>query len=124
MTDSFTLDRIDTTDLDPGEYTLVVSFEGIETGDLESGRYTVRLRVGDTEREAFLTVVENAETTDDTDSKASGEADTEEPTETDDDDSDGSGPGFGVVSALTGLGGASYLLKRRLSRSLDGEQRD
>jgi PGF-CTERM protein len=30
------------------------------------------------------------------------------------DDGDGSGPGFGVGSALAGLGGAGYLLKRRI----------
>ncbi|WP_336326778.1 S8 family serine peptidase [Halovenus sp. HT40] len=35
--------------------------------------------------------------------------------DTSDSDSDGSGPGFGIGSALVSLGGAGYLLQRRLS---------
>lgn len=35
--------------------------------------------------------------------------------EDDSDSSDGSGPGFGVLSAVSGLGGAGYLLSRRLA---------
>jgi hypothetical protein len=35
--------------------------------------------------------------------------------------SDGGGPGFGLVSALSGLGGAGYLLKQRLDDGSDGE---
>jgi PGF-CTERM protein len=34
--------------------------------------------------------------------------------------SDGSGPGFGIVGALAGLGGAGYLLKRRVGAT-DGD---
>lgn len=34
--------------------------------------------------------------------------------EDDSDSSDGSGPGFGILSAVSGLGGAGYLLSRRL----------
>lgn len=52
----------------------------------------------------------------DGDSTAGSGDDTEtETNETDDSDSDASGPGFGIGSALVSLGGAGYLLRRRLS---------
>lgn len=38
-----------------------------------------------------------------------------------DDGSDGSGPGFGLGAAVTGLGGAGYLLKQRLDGTEDSE---
>jgi PGF-CTERM protein len=40
-------------------------------------------------------------------------------TEDDDETAGGSGPGFGVVSALTGLGGTGYLLSSRTSGTDD-----
>ena len=52
---------------------------------------------------------------DDTDDPDDGDTDdTDDPDDGDTDDDDGFGPGFGVGGALAGLGGAGYLLKRRL----------
>lgn len=52
------------------------------------------------------------------------DADTPQPTETPtetvldaDDQTDGEGSGFGVVAALSGLGGVSYLIRRRIGQS-------
>ena len=54
---------------------------------------------------------------DDSENGSDGGADSDP----DDGSGDGFGPGFGPMSALSGLGGAAYLLKRRL---LDGESED
>ncbi|PSP41391.1 hypothetical protein BRC66_02830, partial [Halobacteriales archaeon QH_2_66_30] len=50
------------------------------------------------------------------------ENDGESPTETENDDSaDDDGPGFGIGGALTAIGGAGYMLSRRLGGDEDDE---
>lgn len=95
------------TDLDPGEIeTLTFS---LDTADLEPGADELTVRSGQDAGTAGVTVQEDPPDNGDDEDTAD---DTTDPDT--DEDADDDGPGFGIPAAVTSLGAAGYLLRRRV----------
>jgi putative CocE/NonD family hydrolase len=73
------------------------------------------------------TIIDQSDDGDGTDGGGDGtdggnESDSGNASDNESDGSDGSGPGFGIGATLAGLGGAGYLLRRRLGETDDTEE--
>jgi hypothetical protein len=90
--------------------TETVSLDGIDLGmhGVDPGEYTLVARTEDDRREQSVVIEEP--TADSAEATSAGSTD-ESRDETGD---DASGPGFGIGSTLAGLGGLTYVVKRRL----------